>query len=120
MRISDWSSDVCSSDLGLTPFGRRGAPPLWLLVMATASGTLSLHILVPALPLAARDLGVSEAAIQPPITQSLICLPIGQLIHAPFSDRLGRPPALLRGLLLYTTGGIPSCHSPTVRGPNRP
>src|SRR3546814_17441642 len=23
MRISDWSSDVCSSDLGLTHFGRR-------------------------------------------------------------------------------------------------
>src|SRR3546814_1186408 len=42
---------------------------LWLLVMATASGTLSLHILVPALPLAARDLGVSEAAIQQTITQ---------------------------------------------------
>src|SRR3546814_9468707 len=27
MRISDWSSDVCSSDLGLTPINASASPP---------------------------------------------------------------------------------------------
>src|SRR3546814_5131555 len=87
---------------------------LWLLVMATASGTLSLHSLFPALPLAARDLSVSEAAIQQTITQYIIGLAIGQLIYGPLSDRFGRRPVPLGGLLLYTIGGIAAWLSPNV------
>ena len=95
-------------------FGRGGLPPLWLLVLATASGTLSLHILVPALPLAARDLGVPEAAIQQTITQYAIGLAIGQLIYGPLSDRFGRRPILLGGLALYTVGSVAAWLAPNV------
>jgi len=38
--------------------------PFWLLVAVTATGTLAMHILVPVLPLAAADFGVSRGAIQ--------------------------------------------------------
>jgi DHA1 family bicyclomycin/chloramphenicol resistance-like MFS transporter len=33
--------------------------PLWLLALITFSGTLAMHIFVPALPEAARSLGAS-------------------------------------------------------------
>ena len=36
--------------------------PLWLLTLITFSGTLAMHIFVPALPAAARDLGASAAS----------------------------------------------------------
>ena len=40
--------------------GSRGvSAPLWLLTLITFSGTLAMHIFVPALPEAARDLGAS-------------------------------------------------------------
>jgi len=37
---------------------QRRAPPLWLLALLTLSGTLAMHIFAPALPEAARTLGV--------------------------------------------------------------
>src|SRR5262249_7412955 len=44
---------------------RRGmSAPLWLLTLITFSGTLAMHIFVPALPEAARDLGSSVGAMQ--------------------------------------------------------
>jgi MFS transporter, DHA1 family, multidrug resistance protein len=88
------------------PGRRRAAPPLWVLIAATASGTLALHILVPALPLAADDLGVSEGAIQQTITLYVIGLALGQLVYGPLSDRLGRRPVLLAALALYSLGGV--------------
>ena len=38
--------------------------PLWLIAMITFSGTLAMHIFVPALPLAALDFGTSPASLQ--------------------------------------------------------
>jgi hypothetical protein len=37
---------------------------LWLLALFTLSGTLAMHIFVPALPAAAKDLGAGNAAMQ--------------------------------------------------------
>jgi DHA1 family bicyclomycin/chloramphenicol resistance-like MFS transporter len=82
------------------------APPLWVLIAATASGTLALHILVPALPLMARDLGVSEGAVQQTVTVYVIGLALGQLVYGPLSDRFGRRPVLLAALTLYCLGGL--------------
>src|SRR3546814_279968 len=57
MRISDWSSDVCSSDLGLLPVGsgRAALPGLLLSTLPRLLGTLLLGTL-PGLLLAVRRL----------------------------------------------------------------
>ena len=88
------------------PGRQRVAPPLWVLIAATASGTLALHILVPALPLMAQDLGVSEGAVQQTVTVYVIGLALGQLVYGPLSDRFGRRPILLAALTLYCLGGL--------------
>jgi DHA1 family bicyclomycin/chloramphenicol resistance-like MFS transporter len=85
---------------------RKARPPLWLLVAITASGTLAMHILVPALPAVARDLAVSAGEVQLTITLYVAGLAAGQLVYGPLSDRFGRRPVLLGALVLYTAGGL--------------
>lgn len=76
-------------------------PSLAFLVGITIAGTFPIHIFVPALPDAARELKVSAGAMQLSITAYLIGLSLGQLLLGVLSDRFGRRPVLLAGLLLY-------------------
>lgn len=84
----------------------RQVPPIWLLVLITISGTLAMHMFVPALPDAAEALHVGSASMQLTISVYIIGLAVGQLIYGPLSDSLGRRPMLLIGLLLYTAAGL--------------
>lgn len=68
------------------------------------TGTVALHIFVPALAAAAADLGTTPAAAQLTITLYLVGLAGGQLVYGPLSDRFGRRPVLIGGLSLYLFG----------------
>ncbi len=83
----------------------RGRAPFGLLVAVTATGTLAMHILVPVLPLAAADFGVSRGTIQLTITLYLFGIAGGQLLYGPVSDRIGRRPTLIAALALYIAAG---------------
>jgi len=80
--------------------------PLWLIALFTFSGTLAMHIFVPALPAAARDLQASNSAMQLTVSLYILGLAFGQLVYGPVSDRFGRRPVLIAGLLLYTAAGL--------------
>ena len=84
----------------------RSHPPLWLLVLVTFSGTLAMHMFVPALATAAGELGTTPAAIQMTISLYVLGLAFGQLAYGPLSDKYGRRPTLLAGLALYTAAGV--------------
>ena len=96
------------------PILSRARAPFWLLVAITASGTLAMHILVPTLPLAAADLGVSAAAIQLAITLYLFGVAFGQLLYGPVSDRFGRRPVLLVALTAYVLASIVAALAPNL------
>ena len=53
----------------------RRAVPLWLLGLLTFSGPVGMHIFVPALPAAAKDLHTTPAALE--LTISLYILALG-------------------------------------------
>jgi MFS family permease len=74
---------------------RGPAVPLWLLGVLTFSGPVGMHIFVPALPAAAKDLHATPAALELTISLYILGLAVGQLIYGPVSDRFGRRPALL-------------------------
>lgn len=93
---------------------RQEHPSLWLLVLITFSGTLAMHMFVPALPNAARDLGASAAVTQMTISLYIIGLAVGQLIYGPLSDCFGRRPTLMIGLALYTIAGFVATLAPEV------
>ena len=98
--------------------GTAGRPspraPLWLLVLITLSGTMAMHVFVPALPVAGQALGASPASMQQTITLYVIGLAAGQLIYGPISDALGRRPALLIGLGIYLSASLMALFSPTL------
>ncbi len=83
--------------------------PLWLLTLITFSGTLAMHIFVPALPEAARALGASLGEMQLTMSVYIFGLAVGQLAYGPLSDRFGRRPVLVAGLSLYTLAGLAAC-----------
>lgn len=81
-------------------------PPLWGLAMLTFSGTLAMHIFVPALPDAGASLTATPAQMQMTISFYIIGLAVGQLIYGPLSDRYGRRKPLLAGLALYVLASL--------------
>jgi DHA1 family bicyclomycin/chloramphenicol resistance-like MFS transporter len=88
--------------------------PLWLLTLITFSGTLAMHIFVPALPEAARDLGASMGSMQLTMSVYILGLAVGQLAYGPLSDRFGRRPVLMAGLALYAMAGLAAALVPDV------
>jgi DHA1 family bicyclomycin/chloramphenicol resistance-like MFS transporter len=99
-------------DIARPPETRTEPPPLWLLVLITFSGTLAMHMFVPALPDATRDLGTTTAVMQMTISLYILGLAGGQLVYGPISDAYGRRPALIAGLMLYTAGGAAALLAP--------
>ncbi len=93
---------------------RRRRVPLWLLTLVTFSGTLAMHIFVPALPRAARDLDTGVGAMQMTVSLYIFGLALGQLVYGPLSDRFGRKPVLMAGLALYTTAGLAAALAPNA------
>jgi DHA1 family bicyclomycin/chloramphenicol resistance-like MFS transporter len=88
--------------------------PIWLLALVTFSGTLAMHIFVPALPIAALNLGASTSEMQMTVSLYIFGLAVGQLIYGPLSDRFGRRPALMGGLVLYTLAGLAALFAPNA------
>jgi DHA1 family bicyclomycin/chloramphenicol resistance-like MFS transporter len=88
--------------------------PLWLLGLLTFSGTLAMHIFVPALPSAGADLGAGAAAMQFTVSVYIFGLAVGQLIYGPLADRFGRRPVLMAGLVIYILAGAAAGLAPGI------
>lgn len=80
--------------------------PLWLLTVLALSGTVGIYIFLPALPFAARDLGAETGTVQLTISLYVVGLAAGQLVYGPASDRFGRRPVLILGLILFTVASL--------------
>jgi DHA1 family bicyclomycin/chloramphenicol resistance-like MFS transporter len=93
---------------------QRPHAPLWLLALVTFSGTLAMHIFVPALPIAAKNLGAGMGAMQMTVSLYIFGLAVGQLLYGPMADRFGRRPVLLFGLGLYSAAGLVAALAPDV------
>jgi DHA1 family bicyclomycin/chloramphenicol resistance-like MFS transporter len=73
---------------------------LALLMAMTAIGPLSLNILVPATPGLVATLNTDPGTVQLTVSLYLLGLAVSQLALGPLSDRFGRRPVVLCGLLL--------------------
>ncbi len=89
------------SFLSHPPFRRHARPAFFLIVVLTVLGPVATHIIIPALPAMAAGLQTTPGTIQQTIMLYLMGLAVGQLVYGPLSDRYGRRPLVLAGLLLF-------------------
>lgn len=77
-----------------------------LLGMLATIGPLSIDMYLPALPAIQSDFSVSAADVQLTLSSFFIGFSLGQLLHGPLSDRYGRKPVLLSGIILYAVTSL--------------
>ncbi|WP_244426366.1 multidrug effflux MFS transporter [Rhizobium sp. PDO1-076] len=85
----------------LRPDRRRILP---MLAALAALGTLSTTIILPAFPSLARDFEVSVRELGITLSSFLVAFAVGQLFVGPMSDRFGRKPFIVAGLLVFVAG----------------
>ncbi|WP_431191955.1 multidrug effflux MFS transporter [Rubrivivax gelatinosus] len=67
---------------------------------------VSTDVMLPALPLLARDLAAPMAAVQLTMAALILAFGVAQLVWGPVADRVGRRPVLIAGLTLYTAASV--------------
>ncbi len=87
---------------------------LAVVIVATAVAPLSMHIIIPSLPGLQHAFGVSYATAQLAVPLFLIGMAGAQLIHGPLSDRFGRRPVMIGGLVVNLVGSSICLISPTI------
>jgi MFS transporter, DHA1 family, multidrug resistance protein len=93
------------------------APSLRLvavLVLATAIGPFALQVFLPALPAIQAGFQVSAATAQLVFSLSAFSIAVSTLFYGPVSDRVGRRPALIGGLIVYIAGSALCAVAPSV------
>jgi DHA1 family bicyclomycin/chloramphenicol resistance-like MFS transporter len=96
------------------------SPPQWsggfmaLLAGVTALAPFSLQIFLPALPAIQSSFGVSTGTAQLALSLSILANAIANLAYGPLSDRFGRRPVLLFGLVAFILGSLGCALAPTI------
>jgi DHA1 family bicyclomycin/chloramphenicol resistance-like MFS transporter len=88
-----------------TRTGASGIVIAVLIAVATLN-SLSINMIVPALPSMAAGLATDFASVQLTLSSYLFATAIAQLVHGPLSDKFGRRPVLMAGMLLYILASV--------------
>ena len=85
-----------------------------LLTALVALGPMSTDLYLPSLPGLLRHFDADIAEVQLTLSVFLVGLAVGQLVYGPLSDRFGRRPVLLAGLILYVVASVICALAPSV------
>lgn len=89
---------------------------LIMLILLVAVGQMAQTIYIPAIADMAQALGAREGAVQGVMAAYLLTYGGSQLIYGPVSDRIGRRPVILAGMLIFMVATLfaMTTHSLTV------
>ncbi len=85
-----------------------------LLTTLVALGPLSTDLYLPALPALTRDFSTEVARVQLTLSVFLAGFALAQLAYGPLSDRFGRRPILLAGLVIYLGASVACMFAPSI------
>ena len=77
-----------------------------ILITLAALAPLSIDMFLPSIPDITVEFAADSATIRLAVTMYLLVSAGAALLFGPISDRFGRRPALMAGMLLYVLGGI--------------
>ncbi len=77
-----------------------------ILITLAALAPLSIDMFLPSIPDITAEFAADSATIRLAVTMYLLVSAGAALLFGPISDRFGRRPALMAGMLLYVLGGI--------------
>jgi DHA1 family bicyclomycin/chloramphenicol resistance-like MFS transporter len=102
--------------LSTPPAGTQGRKTGLILLLGalTAFPALSTDMYLPALPAIARDLDAPLGAVQTTLSLFFGGMAVGQLIYGPLSDRFGRRPPLIAGIVVYVLASIACALAPSI------
>lgn len=87
---------------------------LFLLVAMTTAAPLALQMFLPALPSVQKAFAVSAGTAQLSLSLSILANAFATLAYGPLSDRYGRRPVLIGGMLAFGVGSIACFVAPTI------
>lgn len=94
----------------------RMSPALIVLILSLLLGLqpVTTDLYLPALPAITEGFGAGAPQAQLTLSALLLAFGLSQLIWGPLSDRFGRRPVLLAGMLAYTLASIACAFSPAI------
>ena len=79
---------------------------LVMLILLVAVGQMAQTIYVPIIADIAHDLSVPSGSVQHVMAAYLMTYGFSQLIYGPLSDRIGRRPVILAGMMIFLLGAL--------------
>ncbi|QIZ75662.1 multidrug effflux MFS transporter [Ferrimonas lipolytica] len=89
-------------------------PTFCLFMLMVVFSPLAIDIFLPAVPQMAQSLDAPIGSVQAIVAIFVLCMGFGQLIAGPLSDRYGRRPIALAGIVIYLVAAVGSALATTV------
>lgn len=93
---------------------RRRLDLILILGALTAFAPLSIDMYLPAFPALETWYGASAGAVQATLALFFVGLALGQSVHGPLSDRLGRRRPLMIGIAIYVAASVGAVFAPDI------
>jgi MFS transporter, DHA1 family, multidrug resistance protein len=99
-----------------TPSSAARPSAAFALALASISfiGPLAVHLFMPVIPAVKAALGLSDALAQLTFSIALFAMAFATLVYGSLSDRYGRRPVLLSGLVLFLIGSAVSAAAHSI------
>ncbi|PSW03760.1 multidrug transporter EmrD [Photobacterium lipolyticum] len=86
---------------------------LFLIIILAAVGQMTQTMYVPAIPTMALDFAVKSSYLQAVMAAYLIPYGLSQFVYGPLSDRVGRRPVIIVGMVIFLVGTVVALFAPT-------